>query len=320
VPTNRKGNLGTLRLSTNQRRPKVSVVDSGYQWNSSAALNPQGLVNPLLGRVTPQRAEMIDSQLGWVPTNPEQWDANGDGRLDALAGHANFIAGVILQHCPSAAITIHNHNGGFAPRAQDFPTEAAVARSLVRRRGADVINLGFAFAAQDNVPSAIWDVAFCVLRNGGAIGSGPMVLAPAGNQGLRDPRFPGALNYLYPNHFPNMIAVGSYDPPGPPPGWTRFSNWGPWLTCSADGNNVTSTFLAINAPVEDDPTPQPLLPPTLPFTGWAIWNGTSFAAPRVVAEVAAEIRATGATPMAAWEAVRALRQPPIPDIDFGVIF
>ena len=49
----------------------------------------------------------------WLPGIPDVPDADSDGVLDALAGHANFVAGLIAQGCPQAEITIRNHNGGF---------------------------------------------------------------------------------------------------------------------------------------------------------------------------------------------------------------
>ena len=77
----------------------------GYTWVQETAANPG--VDPL--------------------------DQDGDGRLDALVGHANFVAGVVAQACPTATLEVVSHNGAFV-NSDDadtpIPTEASVALSL----------------------------------------------------------------------------------------------------------------------------------------------------------------------------------------------
>jgi thermitase len=295
----------------------ITIIDSGYQWNTGGA---EWGANPLAPFVTAsERAEWIDPQSGlWVPGKPEQLDADDDGKLDALAGHANFIAGVIAQQCDEhVQITIRNHNGGFAAHSDDYPTEAAVARSLCVSAGADVINLGFAFPAFQDIVSCAWPVAF------EQIGKSTVVVSPAGNQESPTARYPAALNTQFRDRYPNMIGVGSTDRPGAGavrrrrvwrpmsyavPNSGLFSNYGMWVTCSANGNDVPSTFLKVKMPVEDPPLSAvlfSLINKSRNFlNGWATWSGTSFAAPKVVAEIANRIPTAG-SPMNAWLALRA---------------
>ena len=60
-----------------------------------------------------------------------------------------------------------------------------------------------------------------------------------------------------------------------------YSNYGHWVDCATPGDDVTSTF-----PDFDPGNGQP-------FTGWACWSGTSFAAPYLAGLIAAEMTAGG---------------------------
>src|SRR2546421_262409 len=91
---------------------RVTIIDSGYQWDPNWGQDPFNAY----GQVAPAGAEWVATG-GWAPGVPDRPDADNDGRLDALAGHANFIAGVIGQQCTNvrAQVTVMNHNGGFDP-------------------------------------------------------------------------------------------------------------------------------------------------------------------------------------------------------------
>ena len=145
----------------------------------------------------------------------------------------------------------------------------------------------------------------------------PMIVAPAGNEGIYfDPYFPGRARHAYSaNHasyvaqanpvdfFENVIGVGSLGPKPSTPfaynstpltdyhfGASSFSNTGYWVTCSAIGENVHSAFVPLH-PMwrEDDQTnPRPRIGFRYPA---AFWNGTSFAAPKVSAAIAARAAA-----------------------------
>jgi subtilisin family serine protease len=72
-----------------------------------------------------------------------------------------------------------------------------------------------------------------------------------------------------------------------------FSNWGDWCDCCTIGADVYSTFVYWNGAGTD-------------FDGWATWNGTSFAAPRVSAAIA-RLFADGhaVSPVDAWDKLKA---------------
>jgi len=288
----------------------VVVVDSGYV--------AEGPIVPRIER----RVDYGDwftklpTQPGyaWVDAAAESLDAGNDRRLDTLVGHASFVAGVIAQACPQARITLVNHNGAFVEQDvadTPIPTEASVARSLWEHRQAAVINVGFAFAtlpssravANSVDPSGppSWTLEL-VLRG---MPRTTVLVAPAGNQSSRTRQYPAAFGLSH----PNVAGVGSIAPGGQR---STFSNYGPWVGCCTGGENVLSTFLTSwRGPTEDAEPPG--FPgagthPTKDFTsGWALWSGTSFAAPKVTAAIA-RLVTSGTSPVAAWTKLKATGQ------------
>jgi hypothetical protein len=278
---------------------EVTIIDSGYQWFGDWGDNPLDDHGP----IDESEADYVDaSGKSWAAGIPDVPTVSVKGKdvLGALAGHANFIAGVIAQGCEHARLTVRNHNGGFDPDSDDFPTEAAVARSLCQSVGAQVIDLGFAFKAFGESISCVWDLAFK------RIGGDPIVVAPAGNQNSAVARYPAALSSTY----PNVLGVGSVDGilGDGKPKMSSFSNHGAWVTCAARGSHVHSTFLHVDLPVEDDPAKTPK---SRDFTksSWAKWNGTSFATPKIVAELALAL-ADGSSPV---DAVKLVTDRGVPD-------
>jgi hypothetical protein len=250
---------------------------------------------------------------GWWSTSTPDLPATTQKRmLDALAGHANFVAGVIAQHCDQPTLTIWSHNGSFVISSDQFPCEASVCRSIVMSQLANqtpVIHVGFAFPLRppalvttlaNDFLSVVWDRTFTL------IGPNHVLIAPAGNELDTNPYFPAGLNWQLPNQgFANVVGVASLHGPGVA---SSFSNTGtataPWVNASATGEAVKSTFVPVsNVTCEDDPlvnTTGLAQRPVWNFApaGWATWDGTSFAAPRVVADLASRVGA-GATPAAA---------------------
>ncbi|HUF99832.1 MAG TPA: hypothetical protein VMM60_17020, partial [Ilumatobacter sp.] len=58
-----------------------------------------------------------------------------------------------------------------------------------------------------------------------------------------------------------------------------FTNYGPWVDACAPGVGIVSTFFDLGDQARLDGGD---------FDGWAIWSGTSFAAPVVAASIAWE--------------------------------
>jgi subtilisin family serine protease len=112
-----------------------------------------------------------------------------------------------------------------------------------------------------------------------------IVVAAAGNHGAgvsaagevtpRTPFWPAALD--------DVVAVGAHDSDGQR---AAFSPDTPWITLSAPGVDVASTYLrgAVEIPLEGSTDGATELQD---FGGYAIWSGTSFAAAAVSGKIAA---------------------------------
>ena len=252
----------------------VAVIDSGYQWDKNWTANPLDAMCQQL-EVKPG---MHPTPGGWVNDDDDVPSVAGV-YLDALSGHANFVAGLIAQRIAQPNITIWNHNGSFAAGpGHSLPTEAAVCRSLLDSQSnalTKVTYVGFAFATLDDHVSNLWDIPF----KSSIDGIGHPVVAPAGNQGSANKRYPAALNAKYPGQYPNVFGVGSLDDTAGH-AISTFSNRGDWVACSTVGENVFSTFLDIDMPPEEEPTKGPH---DFASNSWAVWNGTSFSAPKLAA-------------------------------------
>jgi hypothetical protein len=306
--------------------PSVTVIDSGYQWDKTWGANPlRELCHArvryaewLLGSQIASLATSVTASTGWHRGEPEKPVAN-NSLMGVMAGHANFVAGVIAQGCDMPTINIWSHNGAFVENTDFFPTEAAVCRSILMSQQqppkgtgpTDIIHVGFAFPlrlpktdlklAKDFL-STVWDTTLQT------IGPESLVVAPAGNEKEENPHYPAALDYAFPkSHFTSVKGVGSLDPTTYK--LSAFSNRGPWVSCSTIGEQVVSTFLRVkNVQCEDDPTPRPRK--TFAPQAWALWDGTSFAAPKVTAALAARV-AAGASTDAAWRALHAVHANPL---------
>jgi hypothetical protein len=258
----------------------VVVIDSGY------------IEHPVLharGGLVSTQGQYLAADGCWTPEPPDGLDLSPtDGLVDAIAGHGTFIAGLIAMGCSRANMTIVGH------RHIDLTatTELAVARSICeyasagtarRLAPAVVISCGYAFATQGCTPSVAFEAALSYLAS---VNPGAVVVAPAGNEAVDAPQWPAAFRSV---GYTNVVGVGSLGSCGTK--IADFSNRGDWVDCFAIGEDVVSTHITTRQPMaaEERPTMKQL------FTGWSEWSGTSFAAPKVAAAIAAGVR-PGITP------------------------
>ena len=213
-------------------------------------------------------------------TGPDDLYTDPDGQLDGISGHGTFIAGLIANIAPRTRLEVvglRNQEveiGDLDPGAQLglFETEVAIAHAMLRRSRTDVIQCGFAFPTLDDYPSLPFAAVMAELRQKHAPHEGRVaVVAPAGNE--QSPRS------FWPAALPDVIGVASTNRRGNGRAW--FSNWGDWCDCCTRGEYVYSTFVRWDGPVEGEP-----LTDIEHFQGWARWDGTSFAAPKVSAAIA----------------------------------
>lgn len=272
----------------------VTVIDAGYYWDDKWGTNPLAALCTL--SPAPQQAEWLNAANVWVtePAEPYQL-ANGD--LVALAGHANAVAGVIAQNCVQPNIAIWSHNAAWDWSITDPPLESAVLRSIImsqQQKQTPLINLGFAFYPYGGVVSDAWTNTLAELAT---INPDALIVCPAGNQGMPEPRCPAVLGGAN----PKVLGVGSISSvsPYPPSPWSNVGSavTGAWVTCSADGETVDSTFIRVTMPPEEEPA----LPHDYAANSWVVWSGTSFAAPKITALIASNL--TGPSPPQVWDAI-----------------
>jgi subtilisin family serine protease len=220
---------------------------------------------------------------GWYsscgPEVQEVADADHDNRLDSVAGHGTFIAGVVAQHAPSASLIVGKIIAG-----DGVTDELRLLRGLARLRAhadqhkapVDVISLSLGCYTHDDKPSPVLEQGLH------SFGHETVVVACAGNFSSDRPYWPAAMK--------RVVAVASLDATGVDR--AEFSNYGWWVDACTVGENVVSSFFDFDGPVGSSPTPED-------FTGYATWSGTSFAAPRVAAAIAARAGAHGGSASAA---------------------
>jgi subtilisin family serine protease len=271
---------------------KVTVLDSGYIWLDPSHLDASH--RNLDDRVTVVHGQWLDTTTGsWKPDKPDGLYTDSIGQLDGISGHGTFIAGLISNRAPNTRLEVvglRNQEveiGALTRRRQLglFETEVAIAHAMLRRCRTDVIQCGFAFPTLDHYPSVVFAAVMEELRDASAPHGGRVaVIAPAGNEQSRRKYWPAA--------HPEVIGVAATNRRGNARAW--FSNWGDWCDCCARGEYVYSTFVHWDGPIEGE-SPSEIEH----FRGWARWDGTSFAAPKVSAAIAAEfVAGGGSTPPA----------------------
>ncbi len=231
----------------------------------------------------------------------------GDGCLDAAAGHGAFSTGIIQQVDPQGDLVVHR-----AVDSDGIGSEVRVAEMLlkaIREDGAEIVNLSLGTQTLDDQPLLALQVAFELLSEGGH--DDVLLIAAAGNFGDSRPCWPAA--------FRRVVAVAALTAHLEPAEW---SSHGHWVDVCTVGEGLVSTYvrgkespalspagLGVDEWPLDDPDP------------WAVWSGTSFCAPQLAGAVARlltdarEAGDTSATPRSVLAALLAGR-PRIPD--YGV--
>lgn len=210
----------------------------------------------------------------------EVLDVDRDGMLDAQAGHGTFIASLVAAGCPSATIIPRRVLNSYG-----LTSDADLARAIlaIARLEPDVLVLSLGcYAADDRPPPAI-EAALAHLPATCA------VVAAAGNAGQSRVFWPAALK--------TVVAVGAHD--GDAPSRAHFSNFGWWVDACAAGVRVHAKFVEFDGGVQGVMEPGD-------FEGWAVWSGTSFAAPIVAGRLARHMVDRGCdAPTAVRDLVRA---------------
>jgi subtilisin family serine protease len=215
------------------------------------------------------------------------------GRLDWGAGHGTFTAGLVQRVAPRCEIVAYRFT-----RGDGLGTDADVAGAL-RRAAADghragvptIINASLGTPTADGTPPPAMRAA---VEHIAATYPGVLIVAAAGNMGSAEPVYPAA--------FDQVVAVGAVTDDLEP---AAFSSHGPWLTCSTVGVGVIAPFVPGISPPEPDPNHPDR---TFGADSWAMWTGTSFAAPQISGAIARLCyEQAGLTPRAALDLLLAGR-------------
>ncbi|MGQ0774995.1 MAG: S8 family peptidase [Pseudonocardiales bacterium] len=277
--------LGGPEHSVSRRRPtrpapgpgkpaRVAVIDTGIAGTERGDGWLTGLV----------RADNVDP-LDELPTP--------DGFLDFGAGHGTFVAGVIQQVAPGAEISVYR-----ALDSDGIGDKVRVACEMVRavREGAQILNLSLGLETLEDRPPVVFEVALEIIDEIAKKEEREiLVVAAAGNFGRARQSWPAA--------FPNVVAVAGLTQTLAPAGW---SSRGPWVDCSTMAEGVWSPYVpGTESPFIDSD------PEEFEQDDWALWTGTSFAAPQVAGAVAKIVQEEGCTPRGALKKLLA-GQPEIP--------
>jgi hypothetical protein len=247
---------------------------------------------------SPVRVVVIDTGVygdrhdGWLvglDTGDNREDLDDfpqDEFLDLAAGHGSFCAGIVQQIVPDAHIVVCKKLD-----SDGFAHELRVARELVEqvlkglKAGQHVIvNLSLGTeTADDERPVALSAALEIIDEESRKAGLETVVVAAAGNFGHDRPCYPAA--------FPTVTAVAALTQGMLPAEW---SSRGAWVDVSTIGEGVRSTFVpGTESPSFDYDFEE------FPPDAWALWSGTSFAAPQVAGAIAKIAIDDGVTPIEA---------------------
>jgi subtilisin family serine protease len=200
-------------------------------------------------------------------------DSPADGFLDIAAGHGSFCAGIVQQIVPEADIQVSKtlDSDGFADELAVATELVATVRAGLAAGQHVIVNLSLGTeTADDERPIALGAALEIIEEESRQTDREVLVVAAAGNYGHDRPCYPAA--------FPSVTAVAALTQGLRPAAW---SSRGSWVDVCTIGEGVRSTFVpGTESPVIDADLEE------FPDDAWALWSGTSFAAPQVAAAIA----------------------------------
>jgi subtilisin family serine protease len=306
-----------------QRWPVIAVLDTGiaeHRWF------PEGIV------IRDVRCADLPIGLPAATGGAEQQADQRiplDGQLGPIEGHGTFIAGLIRQKCPTATILSVQviQDDGVVAEADLLD---ALNKLWLRQKLAiatprpedliDVVSMSLGYYHEDYADLEFDPLLLAPIRALAQLGVA--IIVSSGNDATTRPMYPAAFA-PYPDgiivdvlrdELP-VVAVGASNPDR---SVALFSNEGAWVSAHRPGAALVSTFPPTDAAgspsvefeteIVDPALRQPhgktirsTLDPDDFTAGFAVWSGSSFAAPIVAGEVAAHLFA--------------MRLPPADDVD-----
>lgn len=282
------------------RRPVVAVLDTGiapHPWFGIADRTDPLPVGGFLSVEPGVQAAIQANNPTEIPSLHGFWDGPSFdnpliGDVDIATGHGTFIAGIIRQAAPDAhvlAIRVAHSDGVAYEGDVVFAMWYLVCRILDAQyndlpdRMVDVVSLSLGYFAETATGPFPAQLALQVDE---LISLGVPVTAAAGNAATTRPFFPAAMAGEPGHHL--VVSVGAQNPNRTK---ALFSNDGPWVRHWERGAAVVSTFPTdVRGGAEPDHAMpgqhREALDPDDFSAGFAVWNGTSFAAPLAAAKLA----------------------------------
>jgi hypothetical protein len=218
------------------------------------------------------------------------------GEVASHFGHGTFMTGLLRQISPDVQIYSLRvvHNDGLAYEHEVIGALHHVADQIEAARAGDdeaygvdavVLAMGYVDEDPDDQPGGwIGDAVRRLAR------LGIPVVAAAGNQSSDRPFYPAAFAaHEQPQDAAPILSVGALNPNRH---IAMFSNEGPWVSCYATGAGLVSTYPceAKGSRMPDRRAKSTILnrhreshDPDDFSSGFAVWSGTSFAAPLAAA-------------------------------------
>ncbi|MEU5874890.1 S8/S53 family peptidase [Glycomyces sp. NPDC047369] len=228
------------------------------------------------------------------------------GEVATHFGHGTFITGLLRQMSPDVQVYSLRvvHNDGLSYEHEIIGALHHVADQIEAARGGDaeafpvdvvVLATGYVDEASDDIPGG-W--------MGGAVDRliklGVPVVAAAGNQSSDRPFYPAAFAaHEQPENAAPILSVGALNPNLE---IAMFSNEGPWVSCYATGAGLVSTYPceaagSLEPERRAKSTMRNRFRESYDFddfsSGYAVWSGTSFAAPVAAAYLLNAIAESG---------------------------
>ena len=247
------------------RRVVVAIIDTGID---RTARNDGWL----------QEIQTTTRQLDFDPLNEFQVSVPPPLILDKCAGHGTFVSGVVQQVAPGATVRMYRAIDGDGIGAD---VDVAIALWQAVQEGANIANMSLGTMTPNGAPPLATLVALELIDERTRLHGGQevVVVCAAGNTGGEDVVYPAAFSADARVSVP-VVAVAGW----PVVGGDAFSTFGSQITCSTNATAVLSTFVTGRAEWTDIGGQQ-----SQDYPGpdqWAVWSGTSFAAPQVAGAIA----------------------------------
>ena len=274
VPLVGKNRHLTSVVGLGETKPHSAGVPSPASPEASTA-NPDDGRGVRVGLADSAIADHPDLVGRFVAERSAVWLPPMLGPTPFRAGHATFVAGLVVHQAPAAELHV-------VDALSSDKGEATVWRLATRlmdlaEQDLDVVNLSVGCHTED-------DKAPLVLRRTiELLSPRVLVIASAGNHGAPAPGQPKAMaRPTWPAALPDVIAVGAMDGDAE----ADYSPMAPWVTCMAAGTAV-STYLDASVQLVDQLSVPASEGDVKEFDGYATWRGTSFSAAAVTGAIAA---------------------------------